>query len=628
MLESFCLLTLWLISVSGWGFTFSVLFQKKFDLGVNGIIGIIGLGFLTFFINIFLPITSTVSIVIFIIGLLIFFIFYKPWEIELSDYDWITYGAIIVAVNALLPWSYPNSFVMSYELPLTNLIQKFALSYKAVNLFYGSSNFSIWYFLGAVFGVPFFPVHSKYVLNSTLIVFILISFFSFLRQSTKSVIAITVGILFIVFSNYFMSLGLVASNGVTSVFMIYLWFLLLRIVEGEKDLVNLSLFIALFTFMLQPLLFLMVLITVVVLSFSIIERKKFITSWINVIGLKTLFLIKAIFILWVIKLYYTGELTKIFHLGSINRVWLFSDRFIQILIGLMFIGLALIAISFYKKSSKKVHFPFWILLLSELIILSLAIMTAGINRSISREFFIVSSTIVGLGLLRLGWNGYLYKHVPVLILCIGGFFNFRTAIVTYPDNIWVTQWPYQANTCKIETRKNIKGLFVIMPKDGSCGNCEAPCTIIQPERIQKIGNRLFIKKRVGDPDIFFFNLSTFSLIIITLGLLGIIFLILTPLFFILIKEDYFVDYSKKEKPESSWLVIFRIPKNIVGVLLVVFGIILLFLPGQGLLTILIGFVLLDFPKKRELILKLVSKKAVFDSINWIRTKAHKPPIKI
>lgn len=67
-------------------------------------------------------------------------------------------------------------------------------------------------------------------------------------------------------------------------------------------------------------------------------------------------------------------------------------------------------------------------------------------------------------------------------------------------------------------------------------------------------------------------------------------------------------------------------KNVLGVLLVVLGIVMSIpgVPGQGILTILLGVMLLDFPGRRELELKLVSRPRVFKTINKLRHRFGKP----
>jgi hypothetical protein len=69
-------------------------------------------------------------------------------------------------------------------------------------------------------------------------------------------------------------------------------------------------------------------------------------------------------------------------------------------------------------------------------------------------------------------------------------------------------------------------------------------------------------------------------------------------------------------------------KNLLGLLLVFFGVIMSLpgVPGQGVLTILLGIMLLDFPGKRGLETRLVGRPRVFRAINGLRARFHKPPL--
>jgi hypothetical protein len=69
-----------------------------------------------------------------------------------------------------------------------------------------------------------------------------------------------------------------------------------------------------------------------------------------------------------------------------------------------------------------------------------------------------------------------------------------------------------------------------------------------------------------------------------------------------------------------------IAKNLLGYIFVLAGILMLMLPGQGVLTILIGIMLLNFPGKYELERWIVSHGSVFRSINWIRRHAGRTPL--
>jgi hypothetical protein len=71
-----------------------------------------------------------------------------------------------------------------------------------------------------------------------------------------------------------------------------------------------------------------------------------------------------------------------------------------------------------------------------------------------------------------------------------------------------------------------------------------------------------------------------------------------------------------------------IGKNVAGVLLVALGVVLSFpgVPGQGLLTILLGIMLLDFPGRDRLEQKLLSRPSITNAINRLRGRFGKPPL--
>lgn len=71
-----------------------------------------------------------------------------------------------------------------------------------------------------------------------------------------------------------------------------------------------------------------------------------------------------------------------------------------------------------------------------------------------------------------------------------------------------------------------------------------------------------------------------------------------------------------------------IGKNLLGGLFFLIGISMLVLPGQGLLTMLIGLLLLDFPGKYRVERFVVTRKPVWKSINWLRKRARRPALRI
>lgn len=73
-------------------------------------------------------------------------------------------------------------------------------------------------------------------------------------------------------------------------------------------------------------------------------------------------------------------------------------------------------------------------------------------------------------------------------------------------------------------------------------------------------------------------------------------------------------------------VVFLLVKNALGVLLFVAGVLMLFLPGQGVLTILAALALLNFPGKRKMEMRFLQTPAVLNGINWLRTRAGRDPL--
>ncbi len=69
-------------------------------------------------------------------------------------------------------------------------------------------------------------------------------------------------------------------------------------------------------------------------------------------------------------------------------------------------------------------------------------------------------------------------------------------------------------------------------------------------------------------------------------------------------------------------------KNLLGVLLVLLGVVLSIpgVPGQGLLTILLGVMLLDFPGRRRFECWLVNRPTALNAVNKLRHRFGKPPL--
>jgi hypothetical protein len=70
----------------------------------------------------------------------------------------------------------------------------------------------------------------------------------------------------------------------------------------------------------------------------------------------------------------------------------------------------------------------------------------------------------------------------------------------------------------------------------------------------------------------------------------------------------------------------HVVKNAIGVVLLIIGLAMLVLPGQGMLTIVVALMFLDFPGKRRLTLRILRQRHVRSGIDWIRAQAKQPPL--
>jgi hypothetical protein len=96
--------------------------------------------------------------------------------------------------------------------------------------------------------------------------------------------------------------------------------------------------------------------------------------------------------------------------------------------------------------------------------------------------------------------------------------------------------------------------------------------------------------------------------------------------------DYF-DHRQREvwrqsNDEPVAALLLGLFKNVVGAVLLVLGVVMLFTPGQGLLTILVGLLLMNFPGKYRLERWLVQRPGVLKSLNWLRENRGRPPFRV
>lgn len=79
--------------------------------------------------------------------------------------------------------------------------------------------------------------------------------------------------------------------------------------------------------------------------------------------------------------------------------------------------------------------------------------------------------------------------------------------------------------------------------------------------------------------------------------------------------------SGAARPGSSGaFFIWALVRNTCALVLIALGLVMLVLPGQGLITLVLGLSLLDFPGKKLFFAWILRKKSVQSALNWLRRK--------
>jgi hypothetical protein len=121
--------------------------------------------------------------------------------------------------------------------------------------------------------------------------------------------------------------------------------------------------------------------------------------------------------------------------------------------------------------------------------------------------------------------------------------------------------------------------------------------------------------------------------LIALTVLSLVFfvgtLIAIPIILVRLPADYFdirIPRPWMENHHPVLRVMGHVVKNVVGAIFLFAGFLMLFLPGQGLLTMLIGLSMLDFPGKRKVEAKIIGQPTILSTVNAMRKKFEKPPL--
>lgn len=101
-----------------------------------------------------------------------------------------------------------------------------------------------------------------------------------------------------------------------------------------------------------------------------------------------------------------------------------------------------------------------------------------------------------------------------------------------------------------------------------------------------------------------------------------------PALLVFMPADYFTRSPEERgtRRHPALRILLLALKNALGGLLLLAGILMLFTPGQGLLGILAGLWLMDFPGKRRWERRIVARPGILNALNRVRAAFGRPPL--
>ena len=109
-------------------------------------------------------------------------------------------------------------------------------------------------------------------------------------------------------------------------------------------------------------------------------------------------------------------------------------------------------------------------------------------------------------------------------------------------------------------------------------------------------------------------------------------LVAVPVWVARLPDDYFAHAKRPPSLLAKYPPAVRLPlrigKNLLGVELMLAGLAMLVLPGQGIATAVVGFLLIEGPGKYRFEKWLISRPRVFRGVNWLRGKAGRGPLRL
>jgi hypothetical protein len=102
---------------------------------------------------------------------------------------------------------------------------------------------------------------------------------------------------------------------------------------------------------------------------------------------------------------------------------------------------------------------------------------------------------------------------------------------------------------------------------------------------------------------------------------------LLPWLLLRLPPDYLHRVEHERRPAHTWRHrALHVARNGLALVVALAGVLMLVLPGQGLLTILAAAILSDLPGKHRVVRAILGRNHVLRAVNALRRRGHRPPL--
>ncbi len=90
-------------------------------------------------------------------------------------------------------------------------------------------------------------------------------------------------------------------------------------------------------------------------------------------------------------------------------------------------------------------------------------------------------------------------------------------------------------------------------------------------------------------------------------------------------SNYLLQRLERNSKQGIWHSLGSISRALLGFLVTLLGLVMLITPGPGVIMLLLGISIAEFPGRNRLLIYLATRPNVLSSLNWMRKRHGKPP---